>query len=206
MPEPDRRPTLGPDLEPKRRRSLGQRWHPALLGLGLLGLAVALGVASAPGQASILSRFWDRELRTVQAADAPLPVPRFVSLRSDKVNVRAGPGVRYPIEWVFERKGMPVEVVAEYENFRKVRDIEGTEGWVHMNLLSSRRGIIITGVVRTIRREPHDDSPAVARAEPDVIGLLLECQGDWCRVDLSGFRGWLKRTEFWGVFPDEKIE
>ncbi len=190
---------------PTRRRIPGKRAYPALLALGAFGAALWLG-AAAPGQASVLSRIWDRQVRSVEAADAPLPVPRFVSLRSDKVNVRAGPGVRYPIEWVFERKGMPVEVVAEYENFRKVRDIEGTEGWVHMNLLSSRRGVVITGVVRTIRREARDDSPAVARAEPDVIGLLLECKDDWCRVDLNGFRGWLKRTEFWGVFPDEKIE
>ncbi|HLI10082.1 MAG TPA: SH3 domain-containing protein [Alphaproteobacteria bacterium] len=142
----------------------------------------------------------------VAAAESGLPIPRFVTLRSDKVNVRAGPGVRYPIEWVFERKGMPVEVVAESDVWRKVRDIEGTEGWVNQNLLSSRRGVIVTGGIRSLRREPRDDAPIVARAEPDVIGQLLECAGPWCRVDLSGFRGWLKRGEFWGVYPNEKIE
>ena len=100
-------------------------------------------------------------------------------------------------------KGMQV---AEFENFRKVRDIEGTEGWVHMNLLSSRRDVVVTGAVRTLRREPRDDAPAVARAEPDVIGQILECKETWCRVDVNGFRGWLKRTEFWGLLPNEKIE
>jgi SH3-like domain-containing protein len=177
----------------------------ARVGLGVVVSLFALAFASA-SHASLLSRLWGRQMHAIRATDAPLPVPRFVSLRSDKVNVRSGPGVRYPIEWVFERKGMPVEVVAEFENFRKVRDIEGTEGWVHMNLLSSRRDIVVTGAVRTLRREPRDDAPAVARAEPDVIGQILECKETWCRVDVNGFRGWLKRAEFWGLLPNEKIE
>lgn len=141
-----------------------------------------------------------------RAAESGLPIPRFVTLRSDKVNVRAGPGVQYPVEWVFERKGMPVEVIAEHENYRKVRDVEGTEGWVHQNLLSSRRGIVVSGAIRALRREPRDGASVVARVEPDVVGQLLACSGPWCRVEAGGYRGWLKRTEFWGVYPDEKIE
>ena len=141
-----------------------------------------------------------------RAADTGLPVPRFVTLRSDKVNVRTGPGARYPVEWVFERKGMPVEIVAEFDTWRKVRDIQGTEGWVHQNLLSGRRGVIISGGVRTLRREPREDAAVVARAEPDVIGQLLECKAEWCRVEVSGLRGWLKRSEMWGVYPSEKVE
>lgn len=141
-----------------------------------------------------------------RAAESGLPIPRFVTLRADKVNVRAGPGVQYPVEWVFERKGMPVEVIAEHENYRKVRDIEGTEGWVHQNLLSSRRGIVVSGAIRALRREPRDGASVVARVEPDVVGQLLACSGPWCRVEAGGYRGWLKRTEFWGVYPDEKIE
>ena len=140
------------------------------------------------------------------AAEAAPSVPRFVSLRSDKVNVRSGPDVSYPIEWVLERKGMPVEIVQEKNNWRKVRDIQGTEGWVNQALLSSRRSIIVTGVVRTLRQEARDSAAAVARAEPDVIGQLLQCDGDWCRVEVSGLRGWLKRTEFWGVYPNETVE
>lgn len=142
----------------------------------------------------------------IEAAESGLPVPRFVSLRSDKVNVRTGPGVRYPVEWVLQRKGMPVEVVAEYDTWRKVRDVQGTEGWVNQNLLSSRRGAIITGAVRALRREPRENAPVVARAEPEVVGQLLECKGAWCRLDVGGFRGWLKRGEFWGVYPNEKLE
>jgi SH3-like domain-containing protein len=143
---------------------------------------------------------------TLHAAESGLPVPRFVSLRSDKVNVRTGPGVRYPVEWVLQRKGMPVEVVAEYDTWRKVRDVEGTEGWVNQNLLSSRRGMIVTGAIRALRRDPAANAAVVARAEPDVVGQLLSCKGEWCRVELGGFRGWLRRSEFWGVYPNEKVE
>ena len=91
-------------------------------------LATGLVLLASPGASPALA-----------ATDSGLPVPRFVTLRADKVNVRAGPGARYPVEWVFERKGMPVEIVAEFDTWRKVRDIQGTEGWVHQNLLSSRR-------------------------------------------------------------------
>jgi len=161
-----------------------------------LGLVLVLSVALALGAVAGSTR----------ASESGLPIPRFVTLRSDKVNVRAGPGAQYPVEWVFERRGMPVEVVAEHDNYRKVRDIEGTVGWVHQNLLSSRRGIIVSGAIRALRREPRDGAAAAAQLEPDVIGQLLECRGAWCRADVGGYRGWLKRTEFWGVYPDEKVE
>ncbi len=140
------------------------------------------------------------------AAESGLPVPRFVTLRADKVNVRAGPGPQYPVEWVFERKGMPVEVIAEHDNYRKIRDIEGTVGWVHQNLLSSRRAIIVSGTTRPLRREPQEGARAAAMVEPNVIGQLLVCKGAWCRIDVNGYRGWLKRTEFWGVYTDEPVE
>src|SRR5579872_5423187 len=139
-------------------------------------------------------------------AGSGLPVPRFVTLRSDKVNVRSGPGARYPVEWVYEKRGLPVEVVAEYELWRKVRDLQGTEGWVHQNLLSSRRAVIVVGHVRALKREARDDAGAVAQLEPEVVGQLLECNPGWCRIDVEGYRGWLKRDEFWGVLPNEKVE
>ena len=134
------------------------------------------------------------------------PLPRFVSLRAEEVNVRTGPGVRYPVEWVLVRRGMPVEVIAEFDTWRKIRDWQGTEGWVHKSMLSGRRMIIITGEIRTIRRDQSGESPAVARAEPGVVGRLHSCDGEWCEVEADGFEGWLHRLEFWGAYPDEEIE
>lgn len=135
-----------------------------------------------------------------------LPLPRYASLRADEVNVRTGPGPRYPVEWVFVRRNMPVEIIAEFDTWRRIRDWQGTEGWAHKSMLSGRRTVMIQGDVRTLRREATEDSPAVARAEPGVVGRLESCDAGWCRVEVGGFEGWLKRDEFWGVYPEESIE
>ncbi len=135
-----------------------------------------------------------------------LPVPRFVSLRSNEVNVRAGPGRAYPIEWVFVRAGMPVEITAEFDTWRRIRDVEGTQGWVHQSMLSGRRTLVVTKEIRTIRERPNSSSAAVAQAEPGVMGRLVSCKGDWCEVEIQGYHGWMERTDFWGVRPDEKLD
>lgn len=140
------------------------------------------------------------------AAERNLPVPRFVSLRADEVYLRAGPGERYPIEWVYKRKGLPLEVVAEFDIWRKVRDWQGTEGWVHEHMITGNRNIIVTGTTRTLHSAPDAASPAVARAEPGVIAHLLACRGAWCRIEAQGVQGWLGRDELWGVFPKETVE
>ncbi len=144
---------------------------------------------------------------TVQVlAETGLPVPRFVSLRADEVNVRTGPGVRYPIDWVFQRKRMPVEITAEFDTWRKIRDWEGTEGWVHQSMLSGGRTAVITKETRTLRREPSGGAAAVAHAEPGVVGDLETCRNGWCLVNVRGYEGWLRSTDFWGVYEDEKVE
>ena len=141
----------------------------------------------------------------VAAKDA-LPVPRFVSLRSDKVNMRVGPGRQYPIKWEFNQAGRPVEILQEYDVWRRVRDMDGTEGWVQQSLLTGKRFVIVTGKeTRVLRRRADEASDAVARVEPKVLARLLECDPGWCRVEAGGVRGWLKRSEFWGVYPNEKI-
>lgn len=137
---------------------------------------------------------------------ARLPVPRFVSLHADKVNLRTGPGDRYPIEWVLTRKDMPVQIVAEFEHWRRIRDYQGTEGWVHERMLEGKRDIVVTGSVRPLRRQPAANAAVVARAEPGVVARLLECQGPWCRIDAGEATGWLRRDELWGVLPDETVE
>jgi SH3-like domain-containing protein len=139
------------------------------------------------------------------AVEKALPVPRFVSLRADEVNLRTGPGERYPIDWVLTRRGLPVEIVEEFEAWRKIRDAQGTEGWVHQRMVTGTRNVIITGEVRTLRADADPAAPAVARAEPGVIAHLLDCHDAWCRVDLQGMKGWLKRSEVWGVYPGEAV-
>ena len=139
------------------------------------------------------------------AAEKALPVPRFVSLRADEVNLRSGPGERYPIDWVLTRKGLPVEIVQEFDVWRKIRDSQGSVGWVHQRMVTGARTIIVTGEVRTLRADPDPASPGVARAEPGVVARLLECRGAWCRVEANDFKGWLRRSEVWGVYADEVV-
>jgi SH3-like domain-containing protein len=139
-------------------------------------------------------------------SETKLPIPRFVSLRSNEVNLRTGPGTTYPVDWVFVRRGLPVEIIAEFDVWRKIRDWQGTVGWVHQSMLDGRRSVRITGGERTLRSEPADSASALARLAPGVIGRLLRCEGAWCKIDAQGYRGWLKRDEFWGTYPDESIQ
>jgi SH3-like domain-containing protein len=134
-----------------------------------------------------------------------LPLPRFVSLASNQVNVRFGPGRQYPIHWVYTRAGLPVTITAEFDTWRKIRDWEGAEGWVHSSLLSSRRTIMIRDEQRELKRTPDQDARTVLRAEPYVLGELLACEADWCQVEIADRRGWVQRSEVWGVLPDETI-
>jgi SH3-like domain-containing protein len=134
-----------------------------------------------------------------------LPVPRFVSLDADRVHLRYGPGMDYPVSWVLARKGLPVEIIAEFDTWRKVQLHDGDSGWVHSSLLSSRRTVMIKNAIAELRRTPDDDARVVLRAEPGVIGELLDCEHDWCRVEIQGRRGWLRRHAFWGVLPDEVL-
>ena len=135
-----------------------------------------------------------------------LPVPRFASLRSDDVNVRSGPGTRYPVEWVFQRKNMPVEVVAEFATWRKLRDWQGTSGWVHQSMLGGIRTVVVAGKQVSLLRTPETDSAPLAKVETSVLGELLSCKDSWCRVRVNDFKGWVPRRDIWGVYPTEKIE
>ncbi len=134
-----------------------------------------------------------------------LAIPRFVSLSSDTVNMRAGPGVRYPITWVYRRKGTPFMVMAEFEYWRKVRDADGTEGWMHRSLLSGRRMALVRGGIIELRRSPKDDAPVALRAEVGVIGHLLACRGLWCEMGLNDGRAWIRRSDIFGALPNEEF-
>lgn len=124
---------------------------------------------------------------------------RFVSLRADVANLRVGPGRRYPIDWVYRRQGLPLLVIAHFDQWRWVRDHEGTKGWMHKSLLSVERTVLIMDEEQTVRERPSADAPAVLRAEPGVIADLLGCEGGWCRIALAGEEGWVRSTALWGA-------
>ncbi len=137
-----------------------------------------------------------------------LPLPRFVSLRADEVNLRVGPGDEYPILWVYHRVGLPVEVLREYDVWRLVVDADGTKGWMHEATLDGSRHFVITGTQpATLYRQPSESADPAAQLMPGVVGLIERCDppSDWCRVHAGHITGWLERSEFWGILPGEKI-
>lgn len=162
------------------------RRHPTLL-LAVTALALSILASSA------------------SAEDTKLPLPRFVSLDANDVNMRAGPGTEYPILWQYHRKGLPVEIVQEFDTWRRIRDRDGAIGWVQANLLSSKRTAQVVDQQQTLMSEASGGVP-VARLDPGVIGHLRECDGSLCRIDVNGYKGWLPRSDLWGVYQDEKVE
>jgi len=135
------------------------------------------------------------------------PLPRYAALRSDEVNFRVGPGMRYPIEWTYKRKNLPVMIEREFEVWRLVRDPEGTRGWVHVATLTTKRSFMVSGAERTLRRSASEDANPVARLQPGVIGTIRTCKlnAEWCQLQVGDHRGWLKRSEFWGTLPNEAV-
>ncbi len=137
----------------------------------------------------------------------PAKLPRFASLRSDEVNMRAGPGLRYRIDWVYKRRDLPVEIMREFDVWRWVRDADGIEGWMQQATLMGRRSFIVQKADATLRSEANDTAAAVAILKPGVIGRIRSCEAssDWCNVQTGSYRGYLRREQFWGVFPGETV-
>ncbi len=133
-----------------------------------------------------------------------LSVPRFASLRAKSVNLHVGPGNNYPTEWTFVRPGLPVEIVAEFDTWRQVRDWQGTQGWVHKSLLCGKRTAVVQQKQRKLYKAPEETAKVLAHLDPGVLGKLLECRNDWCRLEVQGHRGWIKRRCIWGVYPHEE--
>ena len=139
-------------------------------------------------------------------AKTNLPLPRFVSIKSSEANVRTGPGLRYKIKWVYKRKKMPLEVVAEFEQWRKIRDIQGDEGWIHRSQLTNKRGFLITGENQIMRRNSDKESRPLAKLEKGVVGDLESCNFHYCKVRTGSYKGWVKRKNIWGVYPNETVD
>jgi SH3-like domain-containing protein len=134
------------------------------------------------------------------------PAAHFASLRADKVNLHTGPGDDYPIAWQYIRRGMPVEVLTVFDIWRKIRDVDGAEGWVNQVMLTGRRSVLVTGVTRSLRDNPAADAAIVAQLEPGVIAKLSRCDPAWCQVEAQSYKGWLKREEIWGLEPGEVVQ
>lgn len=167
------------------------------------GVAAAQSAPATPGQA---------------AGGSGLPIPRFVSLKADRVNLRTGPGTDYPTSWVYRRAGLPLEVLSEFESWRQVRDAEGATGWVVQSLLSGRRTALVTpwdlkdlkaGAAAPqvpVRNSDSDSSREIVRVEAGVIANIHTCDGRWCSVTIDRFRGYMPQKQLWGVYENEIIK
>lgn len=131
------------------------------------------------------------------------PLPRFVTLKSSVVNLHVGPGTQYPTNWKYVRQFLPVEIIAEFGIWRQVRDVDGTQGWIHQNLLSGVRYGLIIASQDNIYKDPDQSSRVLAMVEPGVLVRLLDCNNLWCRVRANSIQGWIKREKLWGLYSHE---
>jgi len=141
-----------------------------------------------------------------------LPVPRYVSLKTDRVNLREGPSKEHRTRWVYQRAGLPMEVTAEFETWRRVRDADGTEGWVLHSLLSGRRTALVAPWSKKkdenfpMRSTANDEAAVVARLQPGVVASVASCANTWCRVSVGNISGFIRQERLWGVYPNEKVD
>ncbi len=138
-----------------------------------------------------------------------LPLPRFVSLRANRVNLRVGPGTNYAVDWMYLKSGLPVEILQEYDNWRRVRDAEGAEGWINQSLLSGKRTAVVApwhkgkDVHVNLHTEANTAATVRAYLEPGAIGTLRSCNGNWCEIEFGGHIGWIEQVQLWGAYPGE---
>jgi SH3-like domain-containing protein len=176
--------------------------------LAAFGVAFAIAVALATG-ASEKATAAAGETR-VTLGKSGLPLPRFVSLKASRINVRVGPGEDYNVTWVFTRPQLPVEVIQEFDNWRRIRDSDGSVGWVFHSLLSGKRTAVVApwtnGDPRPIRATASGDAAVTAYLQPGVMASIERCRDGWCRVSGGRFTGWIEQVQLWGVYPDEEVD
>ena len=132
-----------------------------------------------------------------------LPIPRYVSLKVKEANARRGPSLSHKIDWIYKRQNMPLEIYAEYENWRRVRDFEGLGGWVHYTLLSGTRYVLVKNELLEMRLLPSIDAQVIAKVPQHNIATLDKCNKDWCRIIDDGYKGWVPKNGIWGVYENE---
>jgi len=189
------------------------------LGRVVAGLAI---VSVAAGSMLLLAHNQRATASTTEDAPPPagssglsvgksgMPVPRFVSLKAGRVNVRGGPGDDYKVAWVFTKQALPVEVIAEFDTWRRIRDSDGTVGWVFHSLLSSKRTAVVSpwqkGDAIAIHANPAKDAAVTAYLQPGVLASIDRCRDGWCSLTGNGFSGWIEQGHLWGVYPGEAID
>jgi SH3-like domain-containing protein len=201
-----------------RRHLTGRFLTVQVVALVVLCLAVGLTGSSRLARAGDAGGTAPASAPTAPAAAGPspsgLPLPRFVSLKSDRVNLRAGPGTEYPTSWVFRRAGLPLEVIKEFEGWRQVRDAEGTTGWVLQSFLSGRRTALVTPWdVKTgdsapqipIMKSDSSASRKVALVEAGVIANVQSCDSAWCEISAGNYKGFIEQKKLWGVYDGEVL-
>ena len=176
----------------------------------LIGIAASVALIFA-ASGEVLAVDNDGKPESGASGKSSLPVPRFVSLKSDKVNVRRGPSTDQAIVWVFSRAGLPVEIIAESENWRRVRDSEGADGWVFHSMLSARRTALVAPWTKGEGSVPLYDSKstsshAVAALQAGVLGNVLSCDGEWCNVSVDDYSGYVQQDKLWGVYRGEEVK
>jgi SH3-like domain-containing protein len=176
--------------------------------LSVLSLALLAGLTAAPARAED-SKQAEKTGQADQAPQADGETPqatRFVSIKRKEVYMRQGPSDQNRVLWIYHRKGLPVEVLASYDVWRRVRDMDGVIGWVHVAMLSTDRTALVTeGANVPVQNSDKANSEKIAEAAPGAIGKLEHCEAELCEVNFNGLKGWLPRTRIWGVLPDEKF-
>ena len=138
-----------------------------------------------------------------------LTIPRFVSLRSNHITARSGPGARYPIEWVYMQKSAPVEIIAEFELWRKIKDWQGSESWVHKSMLSGKRSVkVITPGENNVYAKDDFKAKIIAKVEDEVVGEIEKCpvNNSFCKIKFASITGWVPRQNLYGIYPEEIID
>jgi SH3-like domain-containing protein len=179
---------------------LSRAFRAALLALAIAAAGLYGGTAEAASAGQGMTR-----------GPSGLPLPRFVSLKSGRVNSRIGPGLSYSVDWLYLKPGLPMEIIQEYDNWRRVRDADGAEGWINQSLLSGRRTAMAAPWHKgknariDLLSEPDGGSHAVAILEPGVIGTIKTCTGEWCQMTFDGYTGWIDQSLVWGAYPGELV-
>lgn len=171
--------------------------------LGAFAIMAFVMISSGPAPAQ-------QEASPPARAENPsgLPIPRWVSIRAKEANMRTGPGARYPIDWVLQRRSLPAEVVGEFENWRQIKVQDGTVGWVHKTMLSGKRMATVTAARVRVLQAPDTESPVAAFVEDGVIVALDGCEATWCRISIAshGVDGWIARSALWGIYDGEAVK